>query len=114
MSYEIFEKLCKAKGVNARTVSIATGIDSGTLSHWKNGHYEPKADKRRLIAEYFGVSLEYLDTGDLDKETQERVYESRPIVRKLFSIAQGLPDEEVEKMIKIFEIQYGIKPDEDE
>lgn len=61
--YEIFEKLLSEKGVKAADVTRATGVSSTTLSEWKKGKSTPKADKRKKIAEYFGVSLEYLDTG---------------------------------------------------
>ena len=114
MSYETHAAIRDAQGLNDHRVAKMAEIEYATINNWKRGLYTPKEENRRKIADALGVSLEYLDTGDLDKETRERVYESRPVVRKLFSIAQGLPDEEVEKMIKIFEIQYGIKPDEDE
>lgn len=61
--YEIFEKLLKEKGVKAADVTRATGVSSTVFSEWKKGKSTPKADKRKKIAEYFGVSLEYLDTG---------------------------------------------------
>ena len=34
-----------------------------TLSDWKNGKTTPKQDKLLKIADYFGVSLDYLMTG---------------------------------------------------
>lgn len=61
--YEIFEKLLKEKGVKAADVTRATGVSSTVFSEWKKGKSTPKADKRKKIAEYFGVSLEYFDTG---------------------------------------------------
>ena len=64
MSYEIFEALCRQNGVKPYTVSKATGIDSATFSAWKKGEYTPKTDKRKKIAEFFNVSLEYLDRGE--------------------------------------------------
>ncbi len=61
--YEIFEKLCSEKGVTAYKVSKETGITTATLSNWKAGRYTPKQDKLQKIADFFGVSLEYLMTG---------------------------------------------------
>lgn len=61
--YEIFERLCKEKGVTAYKVCQATGITTATISNWKAGRYTPKADKMQKIADYFGVTLEYLTTG---------------------------------------------------
>lgn len=61
--YEIFAKLMKAKGCTAYQVAKETGIVQSTLSDWKNGKSVPKAEKIQKIADYFGVSAEYLMTG---------------------------------------------------
>lgn len=61
--YEFFEKLMQKKDVNHSDVSKATGISQSSLSDWKSGRYTPKADKLKKIADYFGVSVEYLMTG---------------------------------------------------
>lgn len=61
--YEIFEKLCADNDVTPYKVSQATGISRTTLSDWKKGKYTPKQDKLQLIADYFGVSVDYLMTG---------------------------------------------------
>lgn len=68
--YKIFEELCRKKGVSAYRVSKETGITTATLTSWKQGKYEPKADKLNKIADYFGVSVEYLTTGQ-EKEQKE-------------------------------------------
>lgn len=61
--WERFLDLCMARGVRPADVSRATGIPSPTFSEWKAGKYTPKQDKLLKIAEYFGVSLDYLTTG---------------------------------------------------
>ena len=63
MSYAIYEQLRKAAGVRDTDVVKATGIRNATFTDWRAGRYEPKSDKRQKIADYFGVSLYYLDTG---------------------------------------------------
>lgn len=61
--YSVFEQLCQKKGVTANQVSIATGIRSSAFTDWKHGRSIPKTDKLMKIADYFGVSLDYLLTG---------------------------------------------------
>jgi len=34
-----------------------------TLSQWKNGRSTPKVDKLQKIADYFGVTIDYLLNG---------------------------------------------------
>lgn len=63
--YKIFEELCKENGVTPYRVCKETGITTATISNWKAGRYTPKADKMQKIADYFGVSLEYLMTGEV-------------------------------------------------
>lgn len=61
--YEIFAKLLKERGVTAYKVSKATGIAGSTFSDWKSGRSTPKQDKLQKIADYFGVSVDFLITG---------------------------------------------------
>lgn len=54
---EIFESLLERTGLNTRDVSRATGIPYSTLNEWRNGKTKTmKADKLKLIAEFFGVA----------------------------------------------------------
>lgn len=61
MGYRIYETLCKEKGLTPNKVAKELGIASATISDWKYGRSQPKIDKRRKIAEYFNVSVDYLD-----------------------------------------------------
>lgn len=71
--YSVFADLLTKFNVKASDVSKATGINQTVFSEWKKGKSTPKADKRQKIADYFGVSLEYLDTGK-EKEGGEKYY----------------------------------------
>lgn len=64
--YEIFVKLLEKYGVTAYKVSKATGIAGSTFSDWKSGRSTPKQDKLQKIADYFGVTVDYLMTGNED------------------------------------------------
>ncbi len=64
MYYDTFEKLCALHGVKPAHVASATGVQTATLSSWKNGAYTPKVDKLMNIAEYFGVTVDYLLKGE--------------------------------------------------
>ena len=61
--YEIFVELLQKHDVSAYKVCKATGIAPATVSDWKNGKSTPKQDKLKKIADFFGVSLDYLTTG---------------------------------------------------
>ena len=57
--YNKFERLCIEKGVTPYKVSRDTGIATATLSDWKNGRSKPKADKLKILADYFSVTIDY-------------------------------------------------------
>lgn len=61
--YSIFEELCEIKGVTPYRVAQETGVTTATLTSWKKGKYKPKQDKLQKIADYLGVSVDYLMTG---------------------------------------------------
>lgn len=94
--YEIFERLCKEKGVTAYRVCKETGLTTATISNWKAGRYTPKQEKMQKIADYFGVSLVYLMTGKDEKplEPQLTPRDKRDIAKDLESIMEKLNNQE--------------------
>ena len=59
--YEIFEKLLEENHLSLVEFSRLSGIPKSTLYDWRSGKFRLKDDKRRIIAEFFNVSLDYLD-----------------------------------------------------
>lgn len=57
--YRKYMKLRDDKGVTDYRVSEDTGITKSTFSDWKSGRSKPKADKLKILADYFGVGIEY-------------------------------------------------------
>jgi transcriptional regulator with XRE-family HTH domain len=71
--YEIFDELIKQKGLSAYKVAKDTGISQTTLSDWKGGRSIPKTDKLQKIADYLGVTLDYLLGNEQKKEPTHNV-----------------------------------------
>lgn len=84
--YEIFELLLKERGMSIAEFSRQTGISKSTLSDWKNGKFRLKDDKRRKIADFFGVSLDYLD-GITETKNEENGFF---LDRSLYDVASKL------------------------
>lgn len=61
--YEKYVMLRDKKGVTDYRVSVDTGITKSTFSEWKSGRSQPKVDKLKILADYFGVSIEYFLEG---------------------------------------------------
>ena len=58
--YERFVELLQKYNTTPYKVSQATGISNGSLSDWKSGRSKPKYESLVKIAQYFGVSVDYL------------------------------------------------------
>lgn len=69
--YEVFEQLLQKFGVTAYQVSKATGIAQSTFSSWKSRRNLISGDKAKKIADYFGVTVDYLMTGKEESEKKE-------------------------------------------
>ena len=57
--YEKFAELLDKFNKTAYQVSKDTGIAQSVLSDWKRGISTPKTPKLKILADYFGVSIEY-------------------------------------------------------
>lgn len=57
--YEKFADLLAKTNKTAYQVAKDTGVSTATLSSWKKGEYTPKVDKLKVLADYFGVDINY-------------------------------------------------------
>jgi repressor LexA len=58
-AYLKFKKLCAERNMTPYQVSIKSEgkISTAVLSQWKNGEYDLKLEKLRMIADVFGVPV---------------------------------------------------------
>lgn len=57
--YDKYVVLRDKKGITDYRVSTDTGITKSTFTDWKSGRSNPKTDKLKILADYFGVTIEY-------------------------------------------------------
>lgn len=62
--YKKYLEIRNKRGVTDYRVSKDTGITKSTFTDWKSGRSVPKVDKIKILADYFGVSLEYFLEGE--------------------------------------------------
>ena len=72
MFFDRFEYLCKQKGVSKQRACIDCGLSRTAWNKWKAGAI-PNGDAVQSLADYFGVTTDYLLTGEETKKapTQE-------------------------------------------
>lgn len=61
--YEIFEKLLNEMGITAYRFCKDTGVSSSTISTWKKKNSVCGTELAGIIANYFGVTIDYVLTG---------------------------------------------------
>lgn len=119
MIYETIKALCKSKGITVSKAEADMGYSRSTLC--KIDKNKPSIEKLKKIADYFGVSVEYLtaeegtsnikvvDENDnivvLDDEALELIDSLRknPEMRMLFSVSKKATKEDIIKTVKIIE-----------
>lgn len=57
--YEKFAELLVKSNKTAYQIAKDTGIAQSVLSDWKTGRSKPKADKLKILADYFGVTVDF-------------------------------------------------------
>ena len=50
----------KDRAISAVTLSKATGISTGNLSHWKSEKSKPSLVALSVLADYFNVTIDFL------------------------------------------------------
>lgn len=109
--YERYCKLKELKGLKDSDVARGTGISKYVLSDWKRGKSVPKADKLQKIADFMGVSVEYLIKGEtqmennyfLDEEAAlmaQRMHDDENI-RILFDGVQKISKEDLQFVVDL-------------
>ena len=67
MFFDIFKALCDENNISPKRATTEIGLSNSLATKWKNTGATPSGDTLGRIATYFGVSADYLLSGD-DKE----------------------------------------------
>ncbi len=122
--YENYERIIKSRGLTNYKVSKDTGIAQSVLSTWKTKGAIPRLDKLQILAEYLGVSVDYLigvpNTGQqndtqwyINEETAriaQEIYED-PNKRALFYAARDSRPEDLKMAAEMLERFKETNPD---
>lgn len=97
--YERFVELLQEKGITAYRVSKDTGVTQTTLSDWKTGRAVPKTATLQKIADYFGVTLDWL-CGNSDTRSG---YSNHSDIILVARHLEKIPNEDRQQVIKSIE-----------
>ena len=104
-------RLLKEQGKKQKDLTDYLDITPNAFTDWKSGRIKSWQKHLPKIAEFLGVSVEYLvgqtekTTVTEDDELTEYLEElkSRPEMKMLFSLAKGATKEDVEQAVAIIE-----------
>jgi len=78
--YERIESLRKSKGLSQGKLEKQLGFSNGSISKWKNS--TPKVERLQKLADFFGVSVEYLMTGKEEDKKENSVIDIKDELRE--------------------------------
>lgn len=89
------DKLCKLmdeRSISAYKLSKETGIPQSGISQYRSGKVVPGLDKAQIIADYFGVSVDFLLSADDEKKPPaEAEGEMPPYMVSVLKAADSVP-----------------------
>lgn len=84
MFYDAFVKLCEMRGKSAREVMRESGLGKTAYTKWKNGA-KPLLETKIKLADYFGISVEELESYSEDANEQEDILKTAASDIEVFS-----------------------------
>ena len=111
MFYNIYIDLCKQKGISPSKAAEEMGFHRSSVTNWKTNGYTPRREILLKVAEYFGVTVDFLlgdenkKSSSEDKEVWElrEMLHKRPEMKTLFKLGKKATKEQIEQTIKIIE-----------
>lgn len=126
---QMLDRLMTERKISAYKISKATGISDRLIGYWRKGEKLPGAENLLTIANYFGISVDYLLTGkekssptveltaderellniysDLSEESKIRVRERAAVLAELEAPAANEPEQEDEEEPETIFIEYS-------
>lgn len=60
IDFDVFDRLCFEKGKSPSTAAKEAGVSKNAIGRWRSGEVVPSKPSVKKIADYFGVSVDYL------------------------------------------------------
>jgi transcriptional regulator with XRE-family HTH domain len=98
--YNKYIRLCTEKGISPSAAAIEIGIRKSNVTYWKSNRNNPSDATLQKIADYFGVTVEYLK-GEETKKDPATNGEVSPEKRELLDLIDSLSDDQCGKLSNI-------------
>lgn len=99
MIYDRIKLLCKEKKISVNKLEEKLEFSKGSLC--KIDVNKPSIEKMKKLADFFGVTVEYLSTGEKNTEQEKNTITDNGLI-VLYRKLEKVPDDEREMMIEQF------------
>ena len=105
MFYDKYIALCKENNISPSRAAQEIGFNKSSITNWKNNGYTPRKEILVSIADYFGVSVDFLlDKSDLrESEQNEHINIIKIAGRDGSYEERSLTDEQLELFKKMID-----------
>ena len=93
MFYDTFHKLCESKGVTDSRACLDMGFSRSYAAKMKNKNGAPSMDKLSTMANYFGVTVDYLLNAEKENPTSVAADGVDELDKEALDIMHQLPPE---------------------
>lgn len=119
MFWNTFVNLCMEKEKSPTAVGLELGFSRATVSNWKSGGI-PRETAIRKIADYFGVTVDYLlgNTDNREKAEEKmpsKILEDEPMSEKekqMWELWRRVPDEQKPHILALIQSALALKAEE--
>lgn len=110
--FDIYKNLCMEKGIAPTRAALEIGLSKATPTMWKKG-ITPQAAQLQKIADYFGVSVDYLLGKTDKKEGPASETENKPFQDEFIAfygdVKDELTEDDIEDLKTFMRIRAEIK-----
>ena len=92
---ETIRMLCDLKGISINKLEKECGLSTSTVNKWDNN--TPSVDKIEKVANYFGVTIDYIVTGKEKQPAENGKLSDR--LEKIMEYAKRLSEEQQDFLI---------------
>ena len=98
--YNVYVDLCNKKGITPSRAALEMGLSKVSVSNWKSRRNSPTDANLQKIADYFGVTVEYLKGKEEIKNTPDELQLTEG-EKMLLNLFRQIPEERQQAFLEM-------------
>lgn len=104
IDFEIFDSLCSEKGKSQSAAAVEAGVSKNAIGRWRSGEVIPSKASVKKIADYFGVSVGYLQGAEQKNPDTKTGTGMSKTKEDLLQRVMQMSDDELQKLELLLQI----------